>query len=177
MSSGRRTSSETLAEEEEENPLNRQGEIFAGHRSTKNFHFWSAVRAWSPGWENRSFLSPELIAERRFWERMAMEKGVRCGSVNEDGEERLGFVCVKSTRGLGRKRIVFSSNAEASPGDSAMRAPLKRQCSGRLSVCSGGSALEALPQDILVSFIHFFPVASFYLASWSRLWFLLECCY
>lgn len=83
-----------------------------------------------------------------------MEKALDCGSVNGDGEgeERLGFGCVKYTRGLGRKRVVISSNVDASPSGSAMRATLKRQCSGRLSVGSGKSALEALPQDVLVSF-------------------------
>lgn len=81
-----------------------------------------------------------------------MGRGLECGSVIEDEEERLGFGCVKYTRGLGRKRIVISSNVEASPSGSAMRAPLKRQCSGRILIGSGKSALENLPQDVLVNF-------------------------
>ncbi|OWM77531.1 hypothetical protein CDL15_Pgr016929 [Punica granatum] len=79
-----------------------------------------------------------------------MGEGVKCGVADGELDEMLGFGCVKYTRGLGRKRIVISSNAETSPSDSAMGAPLKRQCSGRLSVESDKSALETLPQDILI---------------------------
>ncbi|KAK4797507.1 hypothetical protein SAY86_029833 [Trapa natans] len=74
---------------------------------------------------------------------MSTVTGVRYGSVDEDEQEKLGFVSVKYTRGLRRKRIVISS-------DAAARVPLKRQCSGRLSVFAGSSALETLPRDILV---------------------------
>ncbi|KAK4783552.1 hypothetical protein SAY86_007926 [Trapa natans] len=75
---------------------------------------------------------------------MSTATGVRYGSVDErEEEEELGFVSVNYTRGLGRKRIVISS-------DAAARAPLKRQCSGRVSVFARSSALETLPQDILV---------------------------
>ncbi|OWM85209.1 F-box protein SKIP27-like isoform X1 [Punica granatum] len=81
---------------------------------------------------------------------MALGEGVKCGVVDGEVEEMLGFGCVKYTRGMGRKRIVIFSNVETSPDDSAMHAPLKRQCSGRLSIESDKSALETLPQDILI---------------------------
>ncbi|TKY71626.1 F-box protein [Spatholobus suberectus] len=49
------------------------------------------------------------------------------------------------TRTLGRKRVVISNNEEASP----QVTPLKRMCSGRISLNSERSPLEALPQEIL----------------------------
>ena len=63
----------------------------------------------------------------------------------------LGFEGYSYTRALGRKRVVVSSNVEASPLDShPVMAPLKRVCSGRFNFNSERSPLEALPLDILV---------------------------
>lgn len=75
-------------------------------------------------------------------------KSKRGGLVAEEGLE-LGFV--KYTRALGRKRIGISNNGEPSPTDSYPSTPLKKQRSGKLVSDSETSALEALPQEILVS--------------------------
>ncbi|OWM63945.1 hypothetical protein CDL15_Pgr024782 [Punica granatum] len=64
---------------------------------------------------------------------MALGEGVKCSVVDGEIEEMLGFGCVKYKRGLGWKKIVIFSNVETSPDNSAMHAPLKKQCSGRLS--------------------------------------------
>ena len=80
------------------------------------------------------------------------------GVVNEEEELGLGFV--RYTRGLGRKRIGISNEMEESlPLDSATNVPLlKRQCSERMMIMMmmiddyyEKSALESLPQDVLVS--------------------------
>lgn len=78
------------------------------------------------------------------------------GGVNEEEELGLGFV--RYTRGLGRKRIEISNEMEESlPLDSATEFPLlKRQCSERMVMMMiddyhEKSALESLPQDVLVS--------------------------
>ncbi|KAM7264908.1 hypothetical protein ACFE04_002591 [Oxalis oulophora] len=74
-------------------------------------------------------------------------------SLNCSGEvEELGLGFVRYTRGLGRKRIVISNN-----DDSPTTPSLKRQCSERFDFLESDvddadnkSALEALPQDILI---------------------------
>ncbi|BFG27654.1 F-box protein [Prunus yedoensis var. nudiflora] len=77
-------------------------------------------------------------------------KSKRGGLVAEEGLE-LGFV--KYTRALGRKRIGISNNGEASPTDSYPSTPLKKQRSGKLIWDSETSALEALPQEILIKIV------------------------
>lgn len=68
-------------------------------------------------------------------------------------DEGLDLGAVRYTRGLGRKRVVISSNGEASPVDSSPMTPLKKKlCGDRMVVDSDErSRLEALPQDVLVS--------------------------
>ncbi|EOY28420.1 hypothetical protein QUC31_013017 [Theobroma cacao] len=80
------------------------------------------------------------------------------GGVNEEEELGLGFV--RYTRGLGRKRIEISNEMEESlPLDSATEFPLlKRQCSERMVMMMiddyhEKSALESLPQDVLIRII------------------------
>ncbi|KAJ1388097.1 F-box-like domain superfamily [Sesbania bispinosa] len=63
----------------------------------------------------------------------------------------LGFEGYSYTRALGRKRVVVSNNVEASPLDSSpVMTPLKRVCSGRITINEERSRLEALPLDILI---------------------------
>ncbi|XVF27730.1 hypothetical protein REPUB_Repub14bG0133900 [Reevesia pubescens] len=84
------------------------------------------------------------------------------GGVKE--EEGLGFV--RYSRGLGRKRIGITNEMEdCLPLDSATKVPLlKRQCSERMVMMlmmvddddddyHGKSALESLPQEILIRII------------------------
>ncbi|RDY12736.1 F-box protein, partial [Mucuna pruriens] len=59
----------------------------------------------------------------------------------------IGLAGYSYARTLGRKRVVGSNNVEASP---RVTTPLKRMCSGRISLKSERSHLEALPLDILV---------------------------
>ncbi|XP_054790304.1 F-box protein SKIP27-like [Prosopis cineraria] len=54
------------------------------------------------------------------------------------------------TRSLSRKRIVVSTDVEASPLDSSSVTPLKRMRSGTFILNSERSRFEALPQDILI---------------------------
>ncbi|KAK4271428.1 hypothetical protein QN277_020128 [Acacia crassicarpa] len=54
------------------------------------------------------------------------------------------------TRSLSRKRIVVSTDVEASPQDSSSMTPLKRMRSGAFTPNSEKSRLEELPQDILI---------------------------
>ncbi|OMO65107.1 hypothetical protein COLO4_31585 [Corchorus olitorius] len=97
---------------------------------------------------------------------MALGKIYRSYSLklkHEHGEE-LGLGFVRYTRGLGRKRIGISNEMEdCLPLDSsATEVPLlKRQCSERMMIMmmmmdddySEKSALESLPQDILIRII------------------------
>ncbi|XVF87578.1 hypothetical protein PTKIN_Ptkin18bG0131500 [Pterospermum kingtungense] len=81
------------------------------------------------------------------------------GDVNEEEERVLGFV--RCSSGLGRKRVGISNEMEESMYlDSATEVPLlKRQCSERLIMmmmaddCHEKSALELLPQDVLIRII------------------------
>lgn len=54
----------------------------------------------------------------------------------------IGHEGCSHTRTLGRKRVVVSNDEEAPP--------LKRMCSGRITLNSERSSLEAFPHDILV---------------------------
>ncbi|KAF5742236.1 F-box protein [Tripterygium wilfordii] len=69
------------------------------------------------------------------------------GAVSEEVFEN-GLV--KYTRGFGRKRVAITNDVEAQSMDSSPRTPLKRQCSQRMDVGFEKSALETLPQDILI---------------------------
>lgn len=92
-----------------------------------------------------------------------MALGRKCSSLKKKrgaalilkpGEEGLGLGLVKSTRGLGTKRVLITSVAESlSSPESEIKTPLKRQCSQRMIdlELNERSSLEALPQDILVS--------------------------
>jgi len=67
----------------------------------------------------------------------------------------LGFDTYSYGRALGRKRVVVSNNDEASSleiDSNPRMVSLKRMCSGRFNSVSEKSRLEALPQDLLVSF-------------------------
>ncbi|KAM1384701.1 hypothetical protein EV1_036468 [Malus domestica] len=72
-----------------------------------------------------------------------------------EGTMELGFV--KYTRALGRKRIGISNNGEGdSPADLYPKTPLKKQRSGEMvweSETAASSALEALPQEILLKIV------------------------
>ncbi|KAF5728640.1 F-box protein [Tripterygium wilfordii] len=65
-------------------------------------------------------------------------------------DEVLGYGFVKYTRGFGRKRVVISNDFEAQFLHSSPRTSSKRQCSQRMSLHFEKSALETLPQDILI---------------------------
>lgn len=87
-----------------------------------------------------------------------MALGKKCSSLKPkrgvaSGEDVLGLGFVRYNRGLGRKRILITNVVETSSFDSAIRTPLKRQCSDKMVDldCDERSRLEALPQDILVS--------------------------
>jgi hypothetical protein len=72
--------------------------------------------------------------------------------------EELGLGFVRYTRGLGRKRIVISNNdCDGDSFDSPRTPSLKRQCSDKFDFWGFGddnkSALEALPQDILIQIL------------------------
>ncbi|KAL4332618.1 hypothetical protein GQ457_07G028730 [Hibiscus cannabinus] len=76
--------------------------------------------------------------------------------VNEEEESRLGLV--RCTLGLGRKRVGISKEMEEITP--ATKVPLlKRQCSERILMmltaddCHEKSALESLPQDVLIRII------------------------
>ena len=73
-----------------------------------------------------------------FVERMGL--GKRCST---RGNERVG--CVRFSRSFGRKRLVISNDMEV---DSCFVTPMKMHCEGK-------SAIESLPQDVLVS-VEFF---------------------
>ncbi|XP_022724538.1 F-box protein SKIP27-like [Durio zibethinus] len=81
------------------------------------------------------------------------------GGVNEEEELGLGLGFVRFSRGLGRKRVGISNEEESLPLDSAINVPLlKRQCSDRIMMMiiddyHEKSALESLPQDVLIRII------------------------
>ncbi|KAJ4703371.1 putative F-box family protein [Melia azedarach] len=86
-----------------------------------------------------------------------MALGKKCSSLKPkrgvaSGEDVLGLGFVRYNRGLGRKRILITNVVETSSFDSAIRTPLKRQCSDKMVDldCDERSRLEALPQDILI---------------------------
>ncbi|KAJ0082475.1 F-box protein At1g61340-like [Pistacia vera] len=90
-----------------------------------------------------------------------MALGRKCSSLKtkrgvNGGEVGLGLGFVKSTRGLGRKRVLITNVAESllSP-ESEIKNPLKRQCSLRTIDLEYDerSLFEALPQDILIRII------------------------
>ncbi|KAF5728956.1 F-box protein [Tripterygium wilfordii] len=70
--------------------------------------------------------------------------------VSAAADEVLGYGLVKHTRGFGRKRVVISNDVEAQSLDSSPRTPLKRQRSQKMNFDLEKSALESLPQDILI---------------------------
>ncbi|KDP20884.1 hypothetical protein JCGZ_21355 [Jatropha curcas] len=83
-----------------------------------------------------------------------MALGRRCNSMKSRrtgifGEEGLGFGFVKYTRSFGRKRILISNSEDFLPLDSPIQTPLKRHC----NLEPEKSALESLPQDILVKIL------------------------
>lgn len=85
-----------------------------------------------------------------------MALGRKCSSLKtkRGAEVGLGLGFVKSTRGLGRKRVLITNVAESLlSSESEIKTPLKRQCSLRMIDLEFDqrSSLEALPQDILVS--------------------------
>ncbi|XP_061350530.1 F-box protein At1g61340-like [Gastrolobium bilobum] len=63
------------------------------------------------------------------------------------GDMEIGFEGYCYTRALGRKRVLVSNNVEDSPLNPN---PLKRTCSGRMTLNSEISRLETLPHDILI---------------------------
>lgn len=80
------------------------------------------------------------------------------GGLNEEEDLGLGFV--RFTRGLGRKRVEISNDMdETLPIESTISVPLlKRQCSERMMMMMiddyhEKSALESLPQDVLIRII------------------------
>ncbi|KAB2601134.1 F-box protein SKIP27-like [Pyrus ussuriensis x Pyrus communis] len=81
--------------------------------------------------------------------------GTVAAEAEGEGIVELGFV--KYTRALGRKRIGISNNGEeASPADLYPKTPLKKQRSGNMiweSETAASSALEALPQEILIKVV------------------------
>lgn len=68
-------------------------------------------------------------------------------SAGFEGEEGFGLGFVKHTRSFGRKRVLIDNSADSMLFDSPINTPLKRLC----SLEPEKSALESLPQDILVS--------------------------
>ncbi|KAM1363730.1 hypothetical protein ACFX15_028076 [Malus domestica] len=79
------------------------------------------------------------------------------GAVVAEAEPMMELGFVKYTRALGRKRIGISNNGEeASPADLYPNTPLKKQRSGKMiweSKTAASSALEALPQEILIKVV------------------------
>lgn len=67
-------------------------------------------------------------------------------SAGFEGEEGFGLGFVKHTRSFGRKRVLIDNSADSMLFDSPINTPLKRLC----SLEPEKSALESLPQDILV---------------------------
>ncbi|KAJ8759174.1 hypothetical protein K2173_004181 [Erythroxylum novogranatense] len=91
-----------------------------------------------------------------------MALGKRCSSMKlsrgvEEEEQRRGLEFVQYTRSFGRKRIWILNNEVGlvSLDSATPSTPLKRLCSGKMTVVDDGnetqkSHLESLPQDILV---------------------------
>ncbi|KAJ9168933.1 hypothetical protein P3X46_020408 [Hevea brasiliensis] len=80
-----------------------------------------------------------------------MALGKRCnsmksGRVGFDSEEGFGLGLVKHTRSFGRKRVLIDNITDSMLLDSPVKTPLKRLC----SLEPEKSALESLPQDILI---------------------------
>lgn len=77
-----------------------------------------------------------------------MAFGKKCGSNGARANEEYGMGLVRSTS-FGRKRISLSNLSIED--DCIATTPSKRQCIQDSFVCAEKSALEDLPQEILVS--------------------------